>query len=62
MIYEMLSPLLSEDHHQLLFNTLISLNNAAKEKIVADVEDIHTAYMKTAEDYSNITINNNNDI
>ena len=60
MIYEMLSPLLSEDHHQLLFNTLISLNNAAKEKIVADVEDIHTAYMKTAEDYSNITMNNNN--
>lgn len=51
-IYEMVSPLLAQEHHKLLHHTLVVLNNAAKEKIVAEVADIHTGLMKAAEDYS----------
>jgi len=58
-IYEMVSPLLAEEHHQLLHNTLVALNNAAKEKVVAEVEDIHTGLIKAAEDYSVHSVDQN---
>jgi hypothetical protein len=51
-LYEMLSPLLAEEHHKTLYHALVALNNASKEKIVAEVEDIHTSFLKAAEDYS----------
>lgn len=50
-IYEMMSPLLPYEHHQLMYNTLLVLNNVAKEKIVANVENVHEAFFKAAQDY-----------
>ena len=58
-IYEMVSPLLAEEHHQLLYQTLVALNNAAKEKVVAEVEDIHTGLIRAAEDYSVHSVDQN---
>jgi hypothetical protein len=53
-LYEMLSPLLDESHHQLLYDTCVSLNNASKERIVGAVENIHEGFLKSAEDYSSV--------
>ena len=50
-IYEMLSPLLTFEHHNLLHECLVSLNNAAKEPFVAAVEDIHTSHLEAAAAY-----------
>lgn len=50
-IYEMTSPLLAYEHHQLLYDTLVTLNTKAKDKIVAHVENIHENFFKTAEEY-----------
>jgi len=51
-IYEMLSPLLPLEHHDVLFDTLNALNNAAKEKIVASVENMHENFFKMADEYA----------
>ncbi len=50
-IYEMLSPLLQPDHHEILYKTLVILNDAAKEKIVNVVENIHESFLKSAQEY-----------
>lgn len=50
-IYEMLSPLLARDHHDLLFRTLCVLNDASKDKIVAQVENIHDPFFSSAQEY-----------
>lgn len=50
-IYDMVSPLLSEEHHEALHSALVALNNSAKERIVADVENKHKSYFESAKDY-----------
>lgn len=50
-LYEMLSPLLNHDQQTLLFNALNALNNASKDKIVAEVVNIHDAFFNSAQDY-----------
>jgi hypothetical protein len=57
-IYEMLSPLLAEEHHKALYSALVALNKSCKEKIVAEVEDRHSAFLRAAEDYSVKSIDN----
>eukprot|EP00981_Chlorochromonas_danica_P005579 scaffold1159_cov160-Ochromonas_danica.AAC.1 len=51
-IYEMRSPLLAREHHEVLFNTLVALNNAAKEKMIAQVENLHDSFLRSAEEYN----------
>lgn len=51
-IYEMLSPLLPEEHHIILFQTLCTLNQASKEQIVASVDNLHESFFKMADDYN----------
>ena len=51
-IYEMLSPLLPLEHHELLFDTLKALNSAAKEQIVATVDNLHESFFKMADEYA----------
>lgn len=50
-LYEMLSPLITEEHHNILYSALVALNNAAKEKMIAEVENIHESFLKNAEEY-----------
>lgn len=51
-LYEMLSPLLAVDHHKILHGTLVALNNAAKEKLIADVPNLHDTHMQQAKEYA----------
>lgn len=44
-IYEMVSPLLAREHHEILFQALVVLNEKASQSIVAEVEKIHDEYM-----------------
>jgi hypothetical protein len=50
-IYEMMSPLLAPEHHALLFNTLRILNEKTKERMIAEVVNIHETFLKSAQDY-----------
>jgi hypothetical protein len=50
-IYEMVSPLLCEEHQETLYLALVALNNASKEKIVAEVENKHKVYFESAKEY-----------
>jgi hypothetical protein len=50
-IYEMMSPLLAPEHHALLYDSLKILNDCSKEKIVAEVENIHDGFLKAAQEY-----------
>lgn len=52
LIYETVSPLLSVTHHLLLYNTLVSLNNAASVKLVATVPNLHERFLKSEEEYA----------
>jgi len=42
-IYEMQSPLLAEEHQEVLFNALCALNEANPNKIVVQVENFHSS-------------------
>lgn len=50
-LYEMLSPLLAREHHELLYKSLIALNNASKDKFVSEVQNLHNAYFSSAAEY-----------
>ncbi|RYG69663.1 hypothetical protein EON64_02170, partial [archaeon] len=50
--YEILSPLLSAEHHEVLFGTLVALNGALKEKMVAQVANLHDDFLKASKEYA----------
>lgn len=52
LIYEMVSPLLTETHHKLLFQTLVTLNEKATVKFVAHVPNLHDRFLKSEEEYA----------
>ena len=52
LIYEMVSPLLSETHHTQLFNTLVTLNEQSKVKFVANVSNLHERFLKSDAEYA----------
>lgn len=59
LIYEMVSPLLPEIHHTLLFSTLVTLNEKASMKFVANVSNLHERFLKSEVEYA--LENNQND-
>ena len=62
LIYEMVSPLLPEEMHVLLYNTLVTLNDCVKSKIVAEVENKHVSFFQSAAEYTSGTSGNELDV
>eukprot|EP01031_Cornospumella_fuschlensis_P031175 gene31175-37679_t len=50
--YEVLSPLLSAEHHEVLFEALVALNSALKEKMVVEVTNLHDDFLKATKEYN----------
>ena len=48
----MVSPLLPIETHELFHQTLVTLNDCAKMRIVAEVENKHKAFYDSAAEYS----------